>query len=222
MRDVPIVTLDFLAGLLRRRRKTHDRRPFRRAAVARTQAKLVLGWFRDAARVAALGRDHKICRATARRSSHEGIDVLAAQATETGNHAWYSGKHKKFGGNIQVFAETCGFPIWTSPVEPGSTHDIIGAGEHCLGALYPAAATGLATLAEKGYQGAGIGVHTPIKGSKPGDRQPYLQQLAHQGPGPRRKRQRWTALRHVTVSPSRVGDITAAALVLTTIERGTR
>lgn len=95
MRDVPIVTLDFLAGLLRRRRKTHDRRPFRRAAVARTQAKLVLGWFRDAARVAALGRDHKICRATARRSSHEGIDVLAAQATETGNHAWYSGKDKK-------------------------------------------------------------------------------------------------------------------------------
>jgi hypothetical protein len=32
-----------------------------------------------------------------------------------------------------------------------------------LGALYAAAARGLPTLADSGYDGAGIGVHTPIK-----------------------------------------------------------
>lgn len=34
--------------------------------------------------------------------------------------------------------------------------------------------------------------------------------------------QRWTALRHVTLSPSRIGAIVIAALVLTTFERGSR
>lgn len=31
---------------------------------------------------------------------------------------------------------------------------------------------------------------------------------------------RWTALRHITLCPQRIGDITAAALVVTTLERG--
>ena len=34
--------------------------------------------------------------------------------------------------------------------------------------------------------------------------------------------QRWKALRHVTVLPSRIGDIVTAAFVLTTLERGAR
>lgn len=41
---------------------------------------------------------------------------------------------------------------------------ITAARAHCLGALYNAAAEGLSTLADKGYDGAGIGVHSPIKG----------------------------------------------------------
>lgn len=43
---------------------------------------------------------------------------------------------------------------------------------------YPAAAAGLPTLADKGYQGAGIGVHSPIKGAQPWDGQPRLQRAA--------------------------------------------
>lgn len=85
-----------------------------------------------------------------------------AECTEAGNHAWYSGKLKRFGGNIQILTDPTRFPLWCSPVEPGSTHDITAAREHCLGTLYPRAAAWLSTLADKGYQGAGIGVHHPI------------------------------------------------------------
>lgn len=56
-----------------------------------------------------------------------------------------------------------GLPVWASAVEPGSTHDLVAAHEHALGALYAAPAHGLPTLAHSGYQGAGIGVHTPVK-----------------------------------------------------------
>lgn len=80
--DVPIETLDYLTGLLHRHRRTHDLRPFQRAGTARTQAKLVLRWFRDNTRVINLGRDHGLSQATAYRYLHEGIDVLAAQAPD--------------------------------------------------------------------------------------------------------------------------------------------
>lgn len=258
--DVPVETLDFLTGLLHRHRKTHDLRPFQRAGTSRTQAKLMLRWYRDGSRVANLAADHGLSQATAYRYLHEGIDVLAAQApdlhetlaraqsdrlpclsldgtlipsdrlaerTEKGNHRWYSGKHKRFGGNIQVIADPTGFPLWVSPVEPGSTHDIMAAREHCLGALYPTAAAGMPTLADKGYQGAGIGVHTPIKGGNLRvDNRAYNVLLTGvRAIGERANAlltQRWTALRHVTLSPSRIGAIVAGALVLTTLERGTR
>jgi hypothetical protein len=87
-----------------------------------------------------------------------------------------------------------GFPVWASPVEPGSTHDISAARAHVLPALYPAAANGLPTLTDKGYTGAGIGI----------------------------LKTRWTALQRVRLCPWRIGDITAAALVLSTLERGSR
>ncbi len=35
-------------------------------------------------------------------------------------HLWYSGKHRNFGGNVQFLASADGFPLWTSPVLPGS------------------------------------------------------------------------------------------------------
>ncbi len=34
-----------------------------------------------------------------------------AERTEAGNHAWYSAKHKRFGGNIQVIADPTGFSL---------------------------------------------------------------------------------------------------------------
>ena len=76
---------------------------------------------------------------------------------------WYSGKAHCHGGNIQAVTAPGGFPLWVSDVEPGSVHDLIAARIHALPALYHAAATGPPALADLGYDGAGIGVHIPVK-----------------------------------------------------------
>ena len=84
-----------------------------------------------------------------------------AGVRENGNDLWFSQKHKSFGGNVQFLAAPDGTPLWVSDVEPGSTPDITAARIHVLPALYKAAADGLPTLADKGYIGAGIGIHVP-------------------------------------------------------------
>ena len=55
----------------------------------------------------------------------------------------------------------------TGPVEPGSTHDLTAAGLHVLPALYRSAWLGMPVLADKGYQGAGIGILVPTKNPCP-------------------------------------------------------
>jgi hypothetical protein len=55
-----------------------------------------------------------------------------------------------------------GPPIWAGAVQPGSVHDLVCAHAHALGARYAAAARGLPTLTDPGYQGAGIGIPTPL------------------------------------------------------------
>lgn len=140
---------------------------------------------------------------------------------------WYSGKRHDFGGNIQAVMRPDGLPIWVSGVEPGSTHDLAAAREHALGALYAAAAQGLPTLADPGYTGAGIGIHTPFTQPTDGrrlgiDNRTYnklLRSLRCQGErGFALLVCRWRTLQHVTASPSRIGDFAQAALVLTHFE----
>jgi DDE superfamily endonuclease len=97
-------------------------------------------------------------------------------------------------------------------VEPGSVHDITAARAHALPALYRAAAQGLVTLADPGYEGAGIGIHIPLRPPAPGTEpdvgtrtrnalQRSLRCLGERGfallTG------RWRALQHVTLSPAR-------------------
>jgi DDE superfamily endonuclease len=142
---------------------------------------------------------------------------------------WYSGKAHAHGGNIQAVLTPGGFPLWISPVEPGSVHDLTAARTHAFPALYPAAAAGLPTLADPGYEGAGIGILIPVK-QPPGGReldvntrtrnalQRSMRCLGERGfallTG------RWRTLRHITASPSKIGDIARAALVLTHVEHG--
>lgn len=38
--------------------------------------------------------------------------------------AWYSGKHRDFGANIQAVIRPDGLPIWTSHASPGHLHDL--------------------------------------------------------------------------------------------------
>jgi hypothetical protein len=141
---------------------------------------------------------------------------------------WYSGKAHTHGGNIQALCAPTGLPLWVADIEPGSVHDLVAARDHVLVALYWAAShLDLPTLADGGYDGVGIGVHTPIKQPADGraldpDNRTYnallrgLRCLGERGfavlVG------RWRALRHFTCSPDKIGTVVKAALVLTHFE----
>jgi hypothetical protein len=143
---------------------------------------------------------------------------------------WYSGKAHEPGGNIQALMAPNGFPLWVSDVEPGSVHDLSAAREHVLGALYWAASQlDLPTLADNGYDGAGIGVFTPVKQPANGQvldldtrtRNALLRGLRCLGErGFALLTGRWRALRHFTTSPRKIGDVVKAALILTHFEHG--
>ena len=153
-------------------------------------------------------------------------DRVAARA-EAGHDLWFSGKHHRHGGSVQVLTDPDGFPLWVSAVRPGSVHDLTAARELVLPALYPHAARGLPVLADKGYTGAGVGVHTPVKRPPGGavlhtDTRTYNRLLtALRAPTERAHALlgRWRALHRVTLCPWRISAIAAAALVLTSIQR---
>jgi DDE superfamily endonuclease len=147
------------------------------------------------------------------------------ERNDDGHHLWYSGKHKAQGGNVQILAGPSGFPVWSGEVEPGSTHDLTAARKHCLGALYKAAADGVPTFADKGYEGAGIGVHSPVKGHDLHvDNRSFNTLLtAVRAIGERANAElkgRWRCLQRIRLCPNRIGAIVAAALVLSTLQRG--
>ena len=116
-----------------------------------------------------------------------------------------------------------------SPVAPGHRHDLTVARDtDVIGALnWAASALDLPTLADSGYDGAGQGIKTPIKQPAGGqvlaaDNQAY--NALHRATRCRGERgfalltRRWRALRRVTASPRRIGEIAQASLVLTQIE----
>ena len=97
-----------------------------------------------------------------------------------------------------------------------------------IGALnWAAAQLDLPTLADSGYDGAGLGIKTPVKqpaGGQvlAGDNQAY--NALHRATRCLGERGfalltgRWRALQRVTVGPRRIGELAQAALVLTRIE----
>lgn len=148
-----------------------------------------------------------------------------AGVRDNGNDLWFSQKHKAFGGNAQFLSGPDGTPLWVSDVEPGSTPDITAARIHAHPALCKAAADGLPTLADKGYIGAGIGILVPVRRPKGRSEQALhvdtrttnnlirsVRALGERAAA--ELKQRWRTLQHVTVSPSRIGDIARGALVL--------
>lgn len=143
--------------------------------------------------------------------------------------AWYSGKHRGFGANIQAIMRPDGLPIWTSEAMPGHLHDTNCARELGITATlnWSAAELNLPALADSGYESTGHGIKTPVK--QPTDGKPLaianrtynrlLRGLRWQGErGFAILIGRWKTLRHTTVSPRRTGDIVAAALHLTHFE----
>jgi hypothetical protein len=142
--------------------------------------------------------------------------------------AWYSGKAHEFGGNAQALMDPRGIPLWISDVLPGHLNDLNAARELVLAILWPYTNT-MPVLADGGYNGAGCGVLTPVPPRTDGlplhaDQRTYnrclrgLRCLGERGFA--LLLERWKALRHVTMSPSRITDIARAALVLTHFEHG--
>ncbi|GAA2997192.1 hypothetical protein GCM10017559_17180 [Streptosporangium longisporum] len=105
--------------------------------------------------------------------------------------------------------------------------DLVCAQEYALGVLYAFAAQGLPSLADPGYEGAGTGIHTPVK--QPADGRPLgisnrtydlllrsLRSLGERGFALLAGRRR--VLHHVTACPRKIGDIAKGAFVLTQFE----
>jgi DDE superfamily endonuclease len=139
---------------------------------------------------------------------------------------WYSGKKHGFGGNVQAVFYPGGTPMWVSDVLPGNVHDLAAARENVLGVLRPFAAV-MPVLADCGYEGAGHGVHVPVRkpaGMKELDinartRNALIRSSRCLGErGFALLTQRWQTLQHVTASPGKIGQIARAAFVLVLFE----
>jgi hypothetical protein len=174
------------------------------------------------------GRTHLILDGKLFASDRIAERTVSVKGTDI--HAWYPGKAHRPGGNIQAVSAPDGFPLWTSNVAPGSTYDLTAARAHALPALYWAASQlNLPTLADSGYEGARIGVFTPVKQRRNGQEldpnartyNALLRGLRCLGErGFALLVGRWRAPRHITSSPRKIGDSVKAALVLTHFEHG--
>lgn len=147
-----------------------------------------------------------------------------------GADLYWSGKHKHHGGNIQVISTPDGWPIWVSAVRPGREHDMTCARIHgLLEALsLTVTETGPITLTDLGYEGAGEVFRMPFKKPKDGElteAQRAFNQLIRgiHGIGERANtllKTTFKALRRVSLDPSRITQIVAAALVLLQLQHG--
>jgi hypothetical protein len=139
---------------------------------------------------------------------------------------WYSGKKKDFGGNVQAVFYPDGRPLWISDVLPGNVNDLAAARENVLAVLRLFVDL-MPVLADAGYEGAGHGVHTPMK--KPAGVKELNINARTRNALIRSRRclgergfalltQRWQTLQHVSASPGKIGQIARAALVLVLFE----
>ena len=184
MLDVPRELILFVSGLLAaHRREIGTRKGTRRLGCYR-QALYALAWFRDKGDIPRLGRGFGLLAARApglqdalERALAEGTPYLILDGkvvdadrcrektlSRKGKviDLWYAGKTHDFGGNIQALFYPSGVPLWVSDVLPNNVHDLAAARENVLGVLRPFL-DAMPVLADSGYEGAGHGVHVPVK-----------------------------------------------------------
>jgi DDE superfamily endonuclease len=75
------------------------------------------------------------------------------------DRAYYSGKHKAHGLNVQVIADPVGRLVWISPPLSGARHDMGAAREHGIIDAFTDAE--IPAVADTAYQGAGPTVAVP-------------------------------------------------------------
>ena len=171
-------TLTFVSGVIRRH-LTAIGSPWRKLNSGK-QALLVLVYLRKGETFAEIAAGFDVGTATAWRYVNETVALLAARApklrkavrdAKKAGHAYvvidgtlipidrvaadrpfYSGKHRRHGMNLQVIASPHGDILWVPGALPGSVHD--KKAKWIWGVLAELEATGLVTLADKGYQGS--------------------------------------------------------------------
>ena len=250
--------LRVLADALRQRRNQLGSR-WRRLPPGR-QALLVLAHLRKGETYTALAGGFGVGTTTVFRYVREGVDVLAAlaptldQALDVArrkafvildgtllsidrvgmasgyDRAFFSGKHKRHGVNVQVIADPAGRLVWASPALPGARHDMGAAREH--GIINALNAAGVHTVADTAYQGGGPAVRVPQRRRRldlDTGRYRRLSRVqkevnaAHarqRGPGERANAQlkSWQVLRKIRSCPNRATGLVKAVTVL--IQRG--
>jgi DDE superfamily endonuclease len=148
-----------------------------------------------------------------------------------GADLWWSGKHKHHGGNIQVLSLPDGFPAWVSDVRPGREHDTTCARR--ADGLLPAlglyeAEYQIPTLTDLGYVSLSPAIrhpHKKPKGTQLTDDQVTYNKVIRAVHAPAERanallKETFAALRMVSLSPTRIGAIAKAALVLLHLEHG--
>lgn len=240
--DLSSQTLNYVAGIIRRHRKTITS-PWRRLNPGQ-QALLVLVYLRKGETFAEVGAGFGVSTATAWRYVEETVTLLSARSPKLGqalrkakrdglhylvldgtlirtdrikaDRPYFSGKHRVHGMNVQVIATPDGTILWTSGALPGKTHDLSAA--RIWGILRALERAGIVTLADKGYQGAEGPLITPYKGRNKRESQKRSNR-AHarlRGPGERANAQLkgWKILRKLRCSPSKAGHLCKAIAVL--------
>lgn len=235
----------FVSRLLAAERRARRTPKASRALTCFNEAVLVLRHYRDGTSPADLAADHGIGRSTAYRYSAEGTGVLTAQAPdlhraldrarqEETSHLvrdgtviptdrcgekslsvkgeqidrWYSGKAHHHGGNLRGVMEPDGSPLFISDIRPGSVHDLPAAAPTCSVRSTPQLPN------KQPNDGATLALDNRALNRL----QRGMRCLAERGFAP--LTQRWRLLQHITASPSKIGTISRAALVLTHFEHG--
>jgi hypothetical protein len=246
--------LNLLADALRRHRTQRATR-WRKLSPGR-QALLVVAYLRKGETYTDLACGFQIGTSTVYRYLREAIELLAALAPTLDqaiavaagkayvildgtllridrvgmasgyDRAFYSGKHKCHGLNVQVLADPAGRLVWISPVLPGARHDMGAAREH--GIIDALNTAGVTAIADTAYQGGGPAVRTPQRRRRldpdtgryrrlSGNQKVVNAAHARQrGPGERvnAELKNWRILRKIRSSPSRAGHLVAAVQTL--------
>ncbi|NVI86340.1 transposase family protein [Actinomadura sp. BRA 177] len=241
--DLSRSTLNYVAGLIRRRRKAIG--STWRLLNPGQQALLVLAYLRKDETFTEISTGFGVSPTTAWRYVEETVMLLSARSPKLAkalrkasrdglthlvldgtlihtdrvraDRPYYSGKHRVHGMNVQVIAGPDGTILWTSGALPGKVHDLTAA--RIWGILRELERTGILTLADKAYQGAEASVViTPYKGrNKPeSQKQANRSHAKLRGPGERANAQlkSWRILRKLRCSPSKAGHIVKAIAVL--------
>jgi len=246
--------LNLLADTLRAHRTRRATR-WRKLSAGR-QALLVAAYLRKGETYADLACGFEIGTSTVYRYIREALELLAAtaptleQAIEVASRkafvildgtllridrvgmasgrdrAFYSGKHKAHGVNVQVIADPIGRLVWISPPLPGARHDMGAAREH--GIIDAFAAHEIPAVADTAYQGAGPTVAVPQRRRRlDRDTGRYRRLSRNQkdvnaaharrrGPGERvnAELKNWRILRRIRSCPSRAAELIAAVQTL--------